>query len=73
MEALPLHSWISICYRGHEKLGIRRTATRSDTLTYADMKVIEQYGACVDQPTWTTQCVPGIDVLGLVWCPSPGE
>ncbi len=61
MQALPTHSWVSICYRGYEKLGIRRTASKADTLTYADIAIMRDYGARVDVPVWTTRRYVGND------------
>jgi Resolvase, N terminal domain len=76
MQALPSHSWVSICYRGYEKLGIRRTATKRDTLTYGDTLVMQDYGARVDVPVWTTRYQVGneyADVPGLFWWASQDE
>jgi len=52
MEALPKYSWASICYRGYERLGVRRSYTKKDTLTYGDLQVIGQCRARTDRPVW---------------------
>ena len=50
MQALPYRSWPSICHRGWATLGIRRTSHQEDTLTYTDMQLVKETGACVDRP-----------------------
>ena len=52
MQALPTHSWLSIVQRGRNKLGVSRKANNNDTLTYADMLVMQETGARVDKPVW---------------------
>jgi DNA invertase Pin-like site-specific DNA recombinase len=52
MQALPTRSWNSICFRGYEKLGIRRAASRDDILTWNDEAVMCKYGASVDRPVY---------------------
>ncbi|MGZ6304316.1 MAG: hypothetical protein ACXWPG_19460, partial [Ktedonobacteraceae bacterium] len=52
MQALPTHSWLSIVQRGRNKLGVSRIANNNDTLTYADMLVMQETGARVDKPVW---------------------
>jgi hypothetical protein len=72
MEALPTHSWVSICFRGHKRLGVRRTASDTDTLTYTDLAIMRDYGARIDVPVWTTRYdIPNsneyANVPGLFW------
>jgi hypothetical protein len=78
MQALPTHSWVSICYRGYEKLGIRRTAKASDNLTYADMAIMRDYGARINEPVWYTQYTSRVSndqvvMPGLLWVSHPGR
>lgn len=74
MRALPTHSWVSICYRGYEKLGIRRTASKTDTLTHTDLRLMLTTGACVDKPVWGTQLPDTYGYApGLLWGAHPGR
>jgi DNA invertase Pin-like site-specific DNA recombinase len=52
MEALPKYSWAAICWRGYERLGVQRSYSKKETLTYEDLQVIEHCGARTDRPVW---------------------
>jgi hypothetical protein len=52
MEALPLRSWESIQQRAYYTHHIRRVDSSHGALTYADVLVMQEHGACVDRPTW---------------------
>ena len=67
MEALHKYSWASICYRGYDRLGVRRAYTKKDTLAYDDLQVIERCGARTDRPVW----IVSTDKTEQVWGVSP--
>ncbi len=76
MEALPRFSWASIVWRGYERLGVRRSATKKDTLSYADLQVMERYGARVDSPVWKVIDTTPQEVAymaRLMWGGRPGH
>jgi len=72
MAALPRYSWASICWRGYERLGIRRGYTKKDILAYADLQVIEQCGARVDKPVWRVDSDKPNNMTAQLWGAVPG-